>query len=255
MMKSRATSAEEAPDRRIFARGLEQLDSGVTELEEGESHLLRFDVLLPGIGASEKLREDADRGVQVVDGDRDVVEADFTVHREPGVPKRCSYVRCSSSPDYGHRRERRDYYIIVEDDREMRDWHPTLRSRVSGPARGIFIWDLGDVMTAVKPIEVTDDNFNDEVAQSEGLAIVDFWAAWCGPCRIVAPILEELAQQYAGQLKVAKLDVDSNQKTAMQFNIRSIPTILFFKDGEHVDTVIGAVPKPNLEQKIKEHLG
>lgn len=110
-------------------------------------------------------------------------------------------------------------------------------------------------MTAVKPIEVTDDNFNQEVEQSEGLAMVDFWAIWCGPCRIVAPIVDELAQEYAGQVKVAKLDVDTNPKTAMQFNVRSIPTMLFFKDGAHVDTVIGAVPKPHLEQKIKDHLG
>lgn len=86
------------------------------------------------------------------------------------------------------------------------------------------------------------------------MVLIDFWAAWCGPCRLVAPIVDELAQEYAGQVKVAKLDVDSSQRTAMKFGVRSIPSILFFKDGQHVDTVIGAVPKRALEQKLKQHL-
>ncbi|KPK81786.1 MAG: thioredoxin [Gemmatimonas sp. SM23_52] len=103
--------------------------------------------------------------------------------------------------------------------------------------------------------EVTDENFSEEVEQSQGLAMVDFWAAWCGPCRMVSPLIAELAEEYEGQVKVAALDVDSSQATAMRFNIRSIPSILIFKDGQHVDTVIGAVPKQHLERKIKKHLG
>lgn len=106
-----------------------------------------------------------------------------------------------------------------------------------------------------KLVEVTDANFGDEVEGADGLAIVDFWAAWCGPCRMVAPVIEQLADEYEGKLKVTKLDVDANQRTAARFNIRSIPSILFFKDGRHVDTVVGAVPKPHLESKIQEHLG
>jgi thioredoxin 1 len=85
--------------------------------------------------------------------------------------------------------------------------------------------------------------------------MVDFWAVWCGPCRMVAPIVEQLADDYAGQVTVGKLDVDNNQRSAAQFNVRSIPTILFFKDGKVVDQVIGAVPRPALEAKIKQHLG
>jgi thioredoxin 1 len=104
------------------------------------------------------------------------------------------------------------------------------------------------------PISVTDGNFAEEIEQGQGLSIVDFWAAWCGPCRMVAPIIEQLAGEYAGQLKVAKLDVDANQQVSMKYNIRSIPSILFFKDGKHVDTVVGAVPKAMLERKIQEHL-
>ena len=105
-----------------------------------------------------------------------------------------------------------------------------------------------------KPVEVTDANFGKEIEEAKGLAIVDFWAAWCGPCRIVAPVIDELAKEYAGKVKVAKLDVDSNQRTTVRFNVRSIPSILFFRDGKHVDTVIGAVPKQHLERKIEEHL-
>ncbi len=104
------------------------------------------------------------------------------------------------------------------------------------------------------PVTVTDANFAEEIEGAEGLAIVDFWAVWCGPCRMVAPIIEQLATEYSGQVKVGKLDVDSNQRTASRFNIRSIPSILFFKNGQVVDQVIGAVPKPHLERKIKEHL-
>ncbi|HEX8670248.1 MAG TPA: thioredoxin [Longimicrobium sp.] len=103
-------------------------------------------------------------------------------------------------------------------------------------------------------VEITDATFSDVTGQA-GLSMVDFWAVWCGPCRMVAPIVEQLADDYAGQVTVGKLDVDNNQRSAAQFNVRSIPTILFFKDGKVVDTVIGAVPRPALEAKIKQHLG
>jgi thioredoxin 1 len=104
------------------------------------------------------------------------------------------------------------------------------------------------------PISVTDGNFTDVIEKGQGLSIVDFWAAWCGPCRMVAPVMEQLARDFDGKLKVAKLDVDTNQQVATKYNIRSIPSILFFKDGRHVDTVVGAVPKAYLERKIQEHL-
>lgn len=103
-------------------------------------------------------------------------------------------------------------------------------------------------------LEITDDNFQSEIAGAQGLSIVDFWAEWCGPCRMVGPIIEQLADQYAGQVRVGKLDVDHNQRTAAQFNVRSIPTILYFKDGKLVDSVVGALPKQALERKLQEHM-
>ena len=100
---------------------------------------------------------------------------------------------------------------------------------------------------------VTDADFESEVEKNAGTTVVDFWATWCGPCRMIAPILEQLSVEYAGKVKVTKMDVDNNQKTPMRFNVRSIPTLLFFKDGKLVDQVIGAVPKAMLAAKFEQH--
>ncbi len=105
-----------------------------------------------------------------------------------------------------------------------------------------------------KPIEVTDANFDQEVTQSSIPVLVDFWAIWCGPCRMIAPIVEELAQEYEGKLKVAKLDVDHNPNVAIRYGIRSIPTLLIFKNGQVMDQIIGAVPKNYLEERVKRVL-
>jgi thioredoxin 1 len=106
----------------------------------------------------------------------------------------------------------------------------------------------------MKPIEVTDANFKTEVLDSKTPVLVDFWAEWCGPCKIIAPVVEQLAKDFDGKLKVGKVDVDSNQQTAMQFGIRSIPTLLIFKSGKVVDQIVGAVPKQALSDKISKHL-
>jgi thioredoxin 1 len=122
-------------------------------------------------------------------------------------------------------------------------------------AKSFNLWE-NNIMAGTnhQTLHVTDASFTAEIEQANGLVLVDFWASWCGPCQIVAPILEQLAGEYVGRAKVTKLDVDANQRTAMRFNVRSIPSILFFKNGQHVDTVIGAVPKSTLEGKIKQHL-
>ncbi|MBI3586559.1 MAG: thioredoxin [Ignavibacteriales bacterium] len=106
----------------------------------------------------------------------------------------------------------------------------------------------------MKPIEVTDSNFQTEVLKSDKPVLVDFWAEWCGPCKTIAPVVEQLANEYDGKLKVGKMDVDSNQQTSMQFGIRSIPTLLIFKGGRVVDQIVGAVRKDVLKEKLAKHL-
>ncbi len=100
-------------------------------------------------------------------------------------------------------------------------------------------------------VYLTDETFKTEVLGGTGVTVVDFWAPWCGPCRMIGPVLEELATQYDGKLKVGKVNVDEHQDAARQYGIASIPTLLLFKDGQLVDRAIGAMPKPHLEQFIK----
>lgn len=102
--------------------------------------------------------------------------------------------------------------------------------------------------------EFTDANFEQEVLKNDTLTVVDFWAEWCGPCRAIGPVIEELADAFKGQAKIGKLNVDQNSATSVEYGITSIPAILFIKDGKVVDKQIGAVPKSVLESKIKAHL-
>lgn len=99
-------------------------------------------------------------------------------------------------------------------------------------------------------ITLTDKNFSAEVLNADMPVLVDFWAAWCGPCRMIAPTIDELARDYAGRVKVGKLNVDDNGNTAAQYGIMSIPTLLLFKDGKAVDKVVGAVPKRDLQRRL-----
>jgi thioredoxin 1 len=101
---------------------------------------------------------------------------------------------------------------------------------------------------------VTDSSFQEDVLQSSEPVLVDFWASWCQPCRMVAPVVEEIATENSGKLKVLKLDVDENQNTAMQFNVSSIPTLILFKDGQPVERMVGFSPKDRLLSKISPHL-
>lgn len=103
-------------------------------------------------------------------------------------------------------------------------------------------------------LEVTDQTFEQEILNSDIPAMVDFWAAWCGPCRMVAPVVEELAMEYSGKVKIAKMNVDQNHQTPAKFGIRNIPTLILFKEGKAVNTIIGAQPKSVIEEEIKKLL-
>jgi thioredoxin 1 len=102
-----------------------------------------------------------------------------------------------------------------------------------------------------KALEVSDSTFEQEVLQSKGPVLVDFWAVWCGPCKAIAPIVEELAGDYEGKLKVMKLDVDNNPRTAVAYGVQSIPTLLVFKDGKPAERIIGAVPRKVIVDKLQ----
>jgi thioredoxin 1 len=102
--------------------------------------------------------------------------------------------------------------------------------------------------------QVTDSTFKQEVLESDVPVLVDFWAPWCGPCRMVAPVVDEIAEQYNGQVKVVKVNTDENPSVASQYGIRSIPTLMIFKGGQRVDMVVGAVPKTTLASTLEKHL-
>ena len=102
--------------------------------------------------------------------------------------------------------------------------------------------------------QVTDSTFKQEVLESDAPVLVDFWAPWCGPCRMVAPVVEEISEQYDGKVKVVKVNTDENPSVASQYGIRSIPTLMIFKGGQRVDMVVGAVPKTTLANTLEKYL-
>jgi thioredoxin 1 len=103
-------------------------------------------------------------------------------------------------------------------------------------------------------VKLNDNNFEEQVLRSEVPVLVDFWADWCAPCRMIAPTVEEIAREYDGKLKVCKLNVDEGRNTASQYGIMSIPSLLIFKEGQVVEQIVGVVPKETLENKIKQHI-
>lgn len=104
-------------------------------------------------------------------------------------------------------------------------------------------------------LAITDATFETEVLNATEPVLVDFWATWCGPCKAIAPALEEIATEQTGRLKIAKLDVDANGETAMRFGVQSIPTLILFKDGQQVERLLGAMPKQSIMSKLERHLG
>jgi thioredoxin 1 len=109
-------------------------------------------------------------------------------------------------------------------------------------------------MASDKIANVTDASFENDVLKSSQPVLIDFWATWCGPCRAIAPVVEQLAGEYAGKVKVVKVNIDENPKTPTQYDVRSIPTLLMFKDGKVVGQIVGAVPKPKIEELVKKAL-
>ena len=116
---------------------------------------------------------------------------------------------------------------------------------------GLFLLIIGGLMSE-NVHKFTDQNFDSDVSQSNIPVLIDFWATWCGPCKAIAPVIDEIAGEYNGKVKVGKVDVDQNQDTAMKYGIRSIPTLLIMKDGKVVNQIVGAVPKGNITTMLDE---
>ena len=222
-----------------------------------------------------------ERRVEIVDGEGDVVDAGSALVEEPadgsiGVGRLEQFderIACAEAGDVGavgigQWRVGQAEHVAVEGEQvgQFADGNANVRDsgwthgitvvrprRVRQPRRDPIIIHGGVRLAMSNAIAVTDADFEAQVEKNSGVTVVDFWATWCGPCRMIAPILEQLSVEYEGKVRVTKLDVDSNQRTAMRFNVRSIPTLLFFKDGKVVDQVIGAVPKAALAAKFQQH--
>lgn len=123
-----------------------------------------------------------------------------------------------------------------------------------GPVCGRCKTPLAASTRAPYPVNVSDNNFSDEVLSFAGLVLVDFWAPWCGPCRMISPILEDLAKEYCGRLKVAKLNVDENPKTASRYQVQGIPTMLVFNKGVQVERLVGALPREEIKRQLQRFL-
>jgi thioredoxin 1 len=219
VMNARAATAEKAGDRPVRAYWFEQLDFGAAE-GQGDN--------AGAIGFLHQVRNDAEHvaveGQGMVDAfNRNADMSDGSGHEGPLATR-------------------------------VQEAHERRNIPEEPEAGGVRILTEKAMADSKNTVPVTDDTFAGVVEKGQGLVLVDFWAEWCGPCRMIAPSLEQLAVQYQGKATIAKMDVDANMRTPMRFNVRSIPTLMFFKDGKHVDTVIGAVPKTTLEAKIQQHL-
>jgi len=220
MVNAGPTLGDVFPDRGVVSGGLQQFHERLACGEADDAGAVRIIE-----GHLRHLQDVAEDGQQVVDG----------AHGNPDVGDARAAAKRFGHDGLRSMGARR----VNSNSRSARNGH-----RAASPST--------EQMMA-NAVEVNDGNFATEIQQHDGLAMVDFWATWCAPCRMIAPIVEALATEFAGQVKIAKLDVDHNPRTAAQFNVRSIPTILFFKNGQLIDQVVGAVPRPALEAKIKEH--
>jgi len=126
--------------------------------------------------------------------------------------------------------------------------------KLRGNAQPICGKCKSSLAVSVHPVTVTDENFASEVEQSPLPVLLDLWAAWCGPCRMIAPVIEQLATELAGRVRVGKLNVDENKKVAARFRVQSIPTLLVFKNGQEVDRLVGALPKQEILRRLQTHI-